>query len=174
MSAADVARTLPIEGEGIDALRSIWERAPYPVIFVQKKPPILVTLPYREDNYAWLRGDQQRKPKWIPAEKHWEVPKSWQGYVISKCVARFGAAIVIKVMPRKMEKCAPACWQATSDVGECVCSCGGINHGIESNPGGFLEIRESFAVRWSAGNRLVATLITEGGRVEVASADPGS
>lgn len=111
------------------------------------KPPLLLRVPYAEDNREWLRGEELRKPTWNRAAKRWEVPLSWKPRVLRLLIERYAAVILIQRTPKSVEKCAPACWRAESDVTECICSCGGANHGTADNPGGFHEINETLAVR---------------------------
>jgi hypothetical protein len=148
---------------------AIWEdrRERRPRIFCTGKSPLLVKLPFAEDNREWLRGEKRNKPKWQPRDKFWEVPYSWRGDVIRRAIDRYGAAIVIKRSTSTAEKCAPACWNATNDVTECVCSCGGLYHGTHANPGGFYEINETLAVRWEGGDKLIATVMSRRDEVDV-------
>jgi hypothetical protein len=157
-----------------DAFNAILKQDQYPVVVVEggEDSRHIVRLPFRDDNYAWLRGEKLHKPKWDADRKHWTVPKAWRREVAEKCIDRFGGVIVVQVSPKELEKCAHECWVAKSPVTKCECSCGGINHGNQANPGGFYEINETLAVKWTGGEQLIATFITASGSIEVASATP--
>lgn len=127
-------------------LREIWSQKTVPVIYRQgKSKPILLRLPYAVDNYDWLRGDRQRKPKWDQKFRCWEMPNSWFDDLISRILKRFGRIYVIQPY-KEHQKCAPACWNATGF--ECECSCMGENHGSGHPGGNWHEVSETFAVQW--------------------------
>jgi hypothetical protein len=169
-------KVLPSEADGAEAIRALWKKVTYPCVACEKGQ-IRVRLPYAPGHKDWLRADEdgdtygRRQPKWNPVEKYWKVPYSWRGEVIRKCIDRWGAVIVLQPTNKEMEKCASACWDAESDVTECECSCGGMNHGIKANPGGFFEISESLAVKWKGDEEVRATLITAADSETIASAD---
>jgi hypothetical protein len=135
-------------------MRAVWDGKgkwwDYPRVFNTGKTPLLVRLKPEEGIGVWLRDGHRNKPRWRPKpDFYWEVPLTWQGDVIRRSVDRYGAAIAIKPSASMLEKCASACWDATSDVTECTCSCGGANHGTNGNPGGYYEINEALAVKWT-------------------------
>lgn len=141
--------------------KGAWRR--YPRIYNTGAPPLLMRLRPEKGIGIWLRGEHRNKPKWRPKpDNYWEVPLAWQGDVIRRAVERYGAAIAIKPSASEVEKCASACWDAISDVTDCTCSCGGANHGIKGNPGGYYEINESLAVKWENDSYFVLTLFTPG------------
>ena len=126
-------------------LREIWTQDNTPVVFRQKKPPLLLRLPYAPDNYAWLRGSNQRKPVWDGKSKRWETPVAWFDDLIQRSVRRYGRCYVIQPH-NEHQKCAAACWNAKGF--HCECSCMGENHG-SGHPGGeWREISETFAFVW--------------------------
>jgi len=46
-------------------LKAIWRKANPPVVFRRDSSnPLLVRVPFSDDNYSWLRGDKRHKPKW--------------------------------------------------------------------------------------------------------------
>jgi hypothetical protein len=125
---------------------AIWGQGQVPVVYRSAEAgPLMVRLPYRRDNYDWLRGDRTRKPKWDPDKKYWTLPRAWFKDLVSRLLPRYGAVYVIQPH-RPMEKCARACWDATGL--ECSCSCLGVNHGTGHPGGRWYEVTESLAVRW--------------------------
>jgi hypothetical protein len=132
-------------GEQLRDGRAIWQQTAIPVIFRRAKgTPLLVKLPYAKDNFGWLRDDSQRRPHWNRQYKCWETPYAWLNTLVRRLLARYGRLYLIQ--PRKvLDKCAPACWEATGF--ECECSCMGQNHGSQSGAGWYV-VSESFAFRW--------------------------
>ena len=127
-------------------LREVWSQKLIPVVYRQGRPkPILLRLPYAENNYDWLRDDHQRKPKWDSKFKCWEVPNTWLDDLIRRTLKRFGRVYVIQPY-KEQQKCAPACWNATGF--ECECSCMGENHGSGSPNGKWYVVSETCAVQW--------------------------
>lgn len=117
----------------------------YPVLIRgSRMAPLVIRLPYRSDNRDWLRGDNTRKPKWLPEHRVWQVPKAWFDDVIRRSILRFGAIYVIQPF-RASETCAPACWNATG--AHCECSCMGEHHGSQAQEGRWHVVSETFAVR---------------------------
>jgi len=113
-----------------------------------------VKLPWNPDNRDWLRGDRQRRPKWDPQRRCWEIPRTWLSPMVDQILERWTQLYLIHPY-REMEKCAPACWNATGY--DCQCSCMGKNHGIEQTSrgvGGWHVVSETCAVRW--GERTLA------------------
>ncbi len=127
-------------------LRNIWKQREIPVVFRQARPkPLLVRLPFLNDNYAWLRGENKRKPKWNSQHIAWEVPIAWFDELIHRLLKRHGRVYVIQ-LHNEMQKCAPACWNAEGF--HCECSCLGANHGTGHPGATWHEIAETFAFSW--------------------------
>ena len=124
-------------------LKRIWRQKDIPIVFRRQRPEaILVKLPYSESNYAWLRANHRRRPKWNQQFKCWEVPMSWLDDVVGRTLMKFGKSYLIQQY-RKHQKCAPACWNAQGY--ECECSCMGENHGNGAPSGNWREVSETFA-----------------------------
>ena len=126
---------------------AIFQQSRIPVIY---RPggelPLQVRLPYHQDNGQWLRpNEQSRRPRWNNCERCWEVPRSWLDSVVMHVVLRFGSAYLVQPY-RRMEKCAPACWNATGF--QCECSCMGQNHGEGQPSGKWYVISDACAIRW--------------------------
>lgn len=125
--------------------RAIWYQTAIPVVYRQGRGlPLLVRLPYAKDNFDWLRGDNQRKPQWNRRYKCWEVPYAWLNALVMRLLRRFGRLYLIQPL-KALEKCAPACWNATGF--DCECSCMGQNHGSHSGAGWYV-VSETFAFQW--------------------------
>lgn len=116
-----------------EAVRALWRRANPPVIFERgSRNPLLVRLPYGEGNFDFLRAGSHRRPSWDPQFGAWELPRSWLDRIAERLVARWEGVWIVQ---RRYENlvCAPACWNAKGI--DCVCSCGGENHGRGADPG---------------------------------------
>lgn len=137
--------------------REVWKQTSIPVVYRPGKEPILVKIPYAEDNRDWLRGGKRSRPKWDAKYKCWIVPLAWFEDVIRRLLDRFGQVYVIEGY-REQQKCAPACWNAVG--AHCECSCMGANHGSQAGGGKWHEISETFAVRWGE-RKLAVRLLTE-------------
>lgn len=134
---------------------ALWRQSKIPVLYRQGgSAPLLLRLPYAEDNRVWVRGDHQRKPKWVFAYKCWQTPKAWFDDLIQRCCLRYGCVYVIQPY-REKEVCAPACWEAQGFT--CECSCMGANHG-QGRSGTWCIVSDAFAVQWGE-KRLACRLI---------------
>jgi hypothetical protein len=52
----------------------IWTQKQIPVVYRQRgSKPVLIRLPYNDDNRTWLKGDHRRKPVWNARETYWEA-----------------------------------------------------------------------------------------------------
>lgn len=123
----------------------VWRQSSIPVIVRGGHiAPLVIKLPFRDDNKDWLRDDQRSKPKWFPDYKVWSIPKSWFENTVRLALARFGSIWVIQPY-REIEKCAPACWNATGV--HCECSCLGERHGTHDPAGRWYIINETLALR---------------------------
>ncbi|WP_294292095.1 hypothetical protein [uncultured Sphingomonas sp.] len=134
-------------------------------VLAQKRVPVLIRrgegdrprlqLPFAEGNRGWLRATGMTNPKWIAADKQWEVPQARFTELVNRCLERFGKVWVVQPH-NEQEKCAPACWDAERE--ECQCSCMGVNHGSRGPAGRWKIISDSFATRW-LGAHMAARLI---------------
>jgi hypothetical protein len=138
-----------------EAALRIWQQKTTPVVYRQGRgAPLLVKLPYAQDNREWLRGDKLRKPQWIDKFRCWEVPSTWFDEITRRLVQKYGRAYVIQAFAR-LEKCAPACWNAKGF--QCGCSCMGQNHGSQV-AGNWWIISETCAISWQ-GRELSCKLV---------------
>jgi hypothetical protein len=130
------------------SISEIWSQRRVPVAYRsgEKGDPLWVRLPYRADNYDWLRGPRTRKPKWDADRKFWTVPTAWFDELVESAAHRYGSVYVIQPH-RRMEKCAPACWNAAGI--QCSCSCLSLNHGEGHPRGRWYEISDALAVQWN-------------------------
>jgi hypothetical protein len=127
------------------SLQQVWNQTKLPVLLRGGRiRPLVIRLPYAADNRGWLRDAHRTKPEWLPAHKVWGIPKSWFDDVIRRALSRYGAVYVIQPFS-KVEKCAPACWNALG--AHCECSCMGANHGSGKPTGKWHIVSDTFAVR---------------------------
>lgn len=130
-----------------DRIKKVWNQNHSPVIYRRGiGSPLLMRLPYKEGNRAWLKHYGRINPQWIIPKKHWEVPQAWFNDLVSRSLSRFGRLYIIQPY-RAQEKCAPACWNAQGH--ECQCSCMGANHGSQSEGNGWYIVSDTFATRWN-------------------------
>lgn len=128
-----------------ERIKQIWRQQHIPVIYRSGGGrPLLLRLPYKDDNYEWLRNEKRRKPKWISDKKYWEIPMAWFNDTVNRSLHRWGALYIIQPY-RQQERCAPACWNAMGH--ECQCSCMGEHHGSQSSAAGWFVISDTFATR---------------------------
>ena len=135
---------------------AIWKQDKVPVIYRQGNGPLLVRLPYSANNREWLRSDNLRKPLWIKQYSGcWQIPNNWFNDLAHRMLQKFPRLYVIQPH-RVMEKCAPACWNATAL--DCQCSCMGKNHGSQQALGRWWIVSETCALKWR-GRELACQLI---------------
>ena len=137
-------------------LRAIWnQRSTSVVIRKGKGFPLMIRLPFADDNRQWLQGAKRISPTWVAQKKHWEVPKAWFNGLVERFLVRYGKLYVIQPY-NEQERCAPNCMSATKY--ECECSCMGANHGAGMTAD-WLVISDTFAVR-SITPQLACRLLT--------------
>lgn len=130
-------------------LLEIWSQKTIPIIYRRGDGlKVLLKLPYRNDNYTWIRGDKRHKPTWDNQFKCWVVPTTWFDNLINKCLDKYGGIYLIQKY-REHQKCAPACWNAEGY--HCECSCMGEHHGAGHPGRDWREISETFAFSWENG-----------------------
>jgi hypothetical protein len=130
----------------LGSIEAVWHQTTVPVVYrAGVGQPILIRLPYRDDNYEFLRDERTRKPKWVPDGKYWEVPASWFNDIVERILGRWRRLYIIQPY-REQEKCAPACWNAVGHV--CQCSCMGEHHGTRNPEGSWFIVSDTFAARW--------------------------
>lgn len=133
-------------GNNNPQLKEIWRQKEIPVIGRKgKSEPLLVKLPYAEDNQQWLRNERRNIPEWLCKFKCWKVPKNWFEDTVRRCLVKYGRIYVIQPY-RKQQKCAPSCWNTVGV--ECECSCMGANHGSGKPAGKWHIVSDTFAVQW--------------------------
>ena len=139
-------------------IEQVWRQGVVPV--VHRPPhgqPIMVRLPYRQGNRAWLAGGRRLKLEWHPDGRYWSLPCASFSQLVERLVREFGSAYVIQPY-RVQEKCAPACWKAKHV--DCMCSCMGAHHGMMVPGGRWYVISETCAVRWTDTEDLRCSLLT--------------
>lgn len=132
--------------DNIERIKAVWNQTQIPVIVRRGKGvPLLLRLPYREDNRSWIRNEKRNNPTWVKDKKHWECPKAWFNDLVERSLSTWGKLYIIQPH-RHQEVCAPACWNAIGH--ECQCSCMGENHGSQSSTGGWFIVSDTFATKW--------------------------
>lgn len=97
-----------------------------PTITVPLEGPLRVRLPYAEDNRRWFKSLGIRAPEWIKSDGWWEIPRSRLADLLDAIVDRYPRVKLIR-FGKKRIRCTQSCVDAREP--ECVCSCGGLNHG---------------------------------------------
>lgn len=123
-------------------------QAPIVVRSGQKGDKLTARLPYHADNKRWLlamaTGTRRPEVSWAKQEGAWKLPVVWLNRFVERALERYGRLYVVQPF-REMEKCAPACRNATDH--DCQCSCMGANHGV-GDGGGWFDVSETFSFRW--------------------------
>jgi hypothetical protein len=137
-------------------IEQIWNQKDIPVIHRRtgSRQKHRVRLPFAEDNRIWVNQAGKSEASWSRTDKCWLTPKSWFDSLVERSLDRYGRIYIVQPY-NQMEKCAPACMNATGF--ECQCSCMGANHGA-GNDGSWFEVEEAFAFRWR-GSELACRLL---------------
>lgn len=143
--------------QDLEKIKQVWLQSRDPVIYRRGKGyPLLLRLPYQEDNRNWLRNGKRNNPVWDKSNKRWECPKAWFNDLVERSLERWGKLYVIQPYQHQ-EKCAPACWNAVGH--ECECSCMGEHHGSQNPAGNWFIVSDTFATKWQ-GKELACRLLT--------------
>lgn len=118
-----------------DASRDLWVKTPF--------------VPNGETptNRDLLMNGKTKAAKcdWNRAAKRWELARSRFNEIVLLLLDRWGECYLIQLR-NVSEECAQACRSAKGP--DCVCSCGGVNHGMDSDDRWF-DISETYSVRHS-------------------------
>lgn len=89
-------------------------------------------MPYGDGtNRAWILGElgQRIRPDWNKQQRRWEIAREHLWVLTEAMADRFGE-VDLYMEFSNTERCDARCENAVStDVSECVCSCGGDYHG---------------------------------------------
>lgn len=78
-------------------MEQIWRQTSIPVIYRRGKGyPLLIKLPYRDDNRIWLQNGKRNKPKWLKQYTCWEVPKAWFDDLVNRSNNRWNSLYIIQ------------------------------------------------------------------------------
>jgi hypothetical protein len=111
---------------------------------------VVVHLPYREGNRDFLReAGPGVRPGWDVVSRHWTVSRSAFMAIVDLLREEFGLVEVI-TDGSSTERCDTRCREATGD--DCVCSCAGSQHGLQTLTHGERVVGETTIVgttsRW--------------------------
>jgi lactoylglutathione lyase len=153
-------RVLPRNPDiGQAGVEDLWRKYPkYPMLRHDGRSSLLVRLPPEKGASKLLQGYNRLKVEYDKDSRHSKAPFSRLSELTTKLADHYGGVIVFRDSDG-VEKCAPSCVKATSPVTECVCSCGGANHGTGALPAGFHVISESLAVRVADERKVTVTFI---------------
>jgi hypothetical protein len=120
-------------------------------IFVPIRGEATVRMRWREDNRIWLHeAVDTRKPKWDPDRKLWLIPNVAGQRVYDYATAQGRSARITRRFKPDTEKCTVRCQTASpNSVFECVCICGGANHGQAR--GGWKQVGSHLLVQSGGG-----------------------
>ena len=76
---------------------------------------LTIKIPSASFNFTWLRNDNRLKPSWSKQYKCRKTPSTWFNDVVGRILRKYGTVYVIQPY-RVLEKCAPACWNASIRV----------------------------------------------------------
>jgi hypothetical protein len=140
----------------IQSLSAIWRQKEIPVIY-KTKDCVLMKMPFDSNNRIIALSISGNKLSWHPNYKCWEISKGRFLLAVQQMLFHWGSTYVIQKF-NKMEKCAPACWNAKGI--DCKCSCMGEHHGSGSPDGRWYEISETCAIGWR-GEEFSCRLLTK-------------
>ncbi len=144
---------------GQAGVENLWRKYPkYPMLRHNGHSSLLVRLPPEKGAGKLLQGYNRLKVEYDKDARHSKAPFSRLSELTTKLADHYGGVIVFRDSD-EVEKCAPSCVKATSPVTECVCSCGGVNHGAGALPAGFHVISESLAVRVAGERKVTVTFV---------------
>ena len=128
--------------------RQIWYESDKPVIVRQgKHRSVLMRFPRSATNTMWIKAWKRNNPIWDGQLECWETPRAWFNDMIQRCLEEYGVVYLVQ-RHREMQRCAPACWNASGY--DCECSCMGANHG-SGHPGGrWYVVSDTFAFKWDS------------------------
>jgi hypothetical protein len=118
-----------------------------PVLVKLSEGDLLLRLAFEKINRAWLgeAGKADWRLRWDKSRHYWLAPRSWFETLAKRLIERHGSVWVVQEMdsPRP---CNGACMHARGL--DCVCGCGGRNHGL-GDPGGWAHgVADSGIVEW--------------------------
>ncbi len=130
----------------VDKIKEIWKQTKYPVLYRKGRGnPLLIKIPYAENNRAFFTKARKRKPEWNKDGKYWSLPYSRLNELVNDILHKYGSLYIIQPYIER-EVCAPLC--ATARGFECSCSCMGANHGAGSLSGKWYTVSDTFAVKY--------------------------
>lgn len=98
-----------------------------------------VQTPYAPDNRAMFKQAGCRSVTWQSARGRWIVPRARFVDVLDALRERWDVRVIIDGL--SSERCDTRCVEALGD--ECVCSCGGANHGGLGGSAGWVQVGDT-------------------------------
>ncbi|MGY4478629.1 hypothetical protein [Bradyrhizobium sp. USDA 3364] len=132
--------------------------APVLVKLAESGKPLLLRLPFDPGNRAWIEqaGRASWRLRWDKERRHWETPRAWFEALAMHVIRRHGRLWVFQEV-KDPHACDDRCMNARGL--ECVCGCGGKNHGLGDPRGWGRSVVESGFTNW--GDRLFACRFIE-------------
>lgn len=127
-------------------IKKAWNQDKIPVVVRTNKKgsKLHVRIPGGETERRWINSIGKSSGIWIGDKRYWQLPKTWFNDFVNRALDRYRQLYVIQPY-RVLEKCAPACQNATGHI--CQCSCMGAHHGA-GNDGSWFEVTDAFSGRW--------------------------
>ncbi len=161
-------------------IAKIWHDAAQggpPVLVKRRKDDLFLRLTFAENNRRWIReaGKATWLLQWDKGHHCWMAPRSWFEALATLLLERHGHAWIIQEADSSPTPCNEACMHALGL--DCVCGCGGKNHGLGEPDGWAHDVVDGDVAEWR-GKRYTCRLLKPrdaalfGRRVDGAVADP--
>lgn len=129
----------------------IWRDAAHggpPVLVKREKGDLLLRMPFQKGNRAWIEkaGKADWLLRWDKEGQHWLTPRSWFESLATRLIERYGCAWIIQEADESPTPCNESCMRALGP--DCVCGCGGKNHGLGEPAGWAHGVVDSDIVAW--------------------------
>lgn len=131
-------------------IAAIWHDAAHggpPALVRRKTGDLLLRLVFAKNNRDLIRasGKAGWLLRWDKQGRYWSAPRSWFEALATGLIERHGCAWIIQEA-EELKPCAAACMHARGL--DCVCGCGGKNHGLGDPDGWAHGVADSDVVEW--------------------------
>lgn len=134
-------------------IAKIWHDAAHrgpPVLVKRQKGDLLLRMTFSKDNRSLIEGSGRADwlLRWNKGGQYWSAPRSWFSTLTKRLIERHGHVWVIQEAEddSTLQPCAAACMHAKGL--DCVCGCGGKNHGLGDPDGWAHAVTDSGVVEW--------------------------